>query len=114
VQLGTVYTPRNLPTGLASTIVRFTASATTVTAGQPVRIKWAADWNVSNPGYRVVSPAVGAIHGTSVVVNPLATIAYEEYATNEHVRSVAEVKVTVRWALCSSDPCFLTRVNPDR
>jgi hypothetical protein len=96
VQFGTVYTPSNLPTGPAPTIVSFTASATTVMPGQPVRLKWAVNWNVSNSGYNIVSPAVGAVRGTSVVVNPSATTTYELYSTNEYGRSVAEVKVTVQ------------------
>ncbi len=50
VQLGTVYTPSNLPAGPAPTIVSFTASPATVMPGQPVRLKWAVNWNVSNPG----------------------------------------------------------------
>jgi hypothetical protein len=85
-----------------------------VTAGQPARLKWAVNRNVSNPGYNIVSPAVGAIHGTGVMVNPWATTTYEQYATKEYARSVAEVKVTVQWALCSSNPTFLMRVNLDR
>lgn len=95
VQLGTVYAPNNVPAGPAPTIACFTASATTVMPGQPVKLKWDLNWNVSNPGYNIVSPAVGAIRGTSVVVNPSATTTYELYSTNEYGRSVARVKVTV-------------------
>ena len=96
VQLGTVYAPNNVPTGPAPTIVSFTASATIVLPGQPVTLKWAVNWNVSNPGYNIVSPAVGAIRGTSVVVNPSATTTYELSSTNQYGRSVAKVKVTVQ------------------
>jgi len=95
VQLGTVYAPNNVPAGPAPTIASFTASATTVMPGQPVKLKWDLNWNVSNPGYNIVSPAVGAIRGTSVVLNPSATTTYELYSTNEYGRSVARVKVTV-------------------
>jgi hypothetical protein len=63
--------------------------------GQPVRLKWDVNWNVSISGYNIVSPAVGAIRGTSVVVNPSATTTYELHSTNEYGRSVAKVKVTV-------------------
>jgi hypothetical protein len=38
----------------------------------------------------------------------------DHYATKEYARSVAEVKVTAQWALCSSNPTFLMRVNLDR
>ena len=58
-----------------------------MTAGQPARLKWAVNRNVSNPGYNIVSPAVGAIHGTGVMVNPWATTTYEQYATKEYARS---------------------------
>jgi hypothetical protein len=96
VQLGTVYAPNNVPTGPAPTIISFTTSATIVLPGQPVTLKWAVNWNVSNPGYNIVSPAVGAIRGTSVVVNPSATTTYELSSTNQYGRSIAKVKVTVQ------------------
>lgn len=95
VQLGIVYTPSNLPNGPAPTIVSFTASATTVLPGQPVTLKWDVNWNMSNPGYNIISPAGGAIRGTSVVVNPSATTTYELYSTNEYGRAVAKVRVSV-------------------
>jgi hypothetical protein len=85
-----LYTPGNVPTGPNPTINSFTAT-TSGGPGQPVTLRW----NVTNGEYNIVSPAVGAIRGTSVIVTPRVTTTYTLYATNQYGRSTAQVTVTV-------------------
>lgn len=87
-----LYTPNNVPTGPVPVIGSFTANPTTVAAGQPVTLSW----NVTGASYFVVSPQVGAVRGSSVVVTPTATTTYTLLGTNAFGRSTATVKVTVQ------------------
>jgi hypothetical protein len=91
VEQGTIYTPSNVPTGPNPSIVSFTASPTTVSSGEAVTLTW----DVTNFQYNIVSPTVGAVRGSSVVVYPTATTTYTLYSTNEFGRSTAKAKVTV-------------------
>jgi hypothetical protein len=70
----------------------FTANPSTVSAGQPVTLSW----NVSGASYFVVSPQVGAVRDSSVIVTPTTTTIYTLYGTNAYGRSTASVKVTVQ------------------
>jgi hypothetical protein len=92
VQMGTVYTGSNVPQGAAPTINSFTASPTSVSSGTSATLTW----DVSNAGYVIVSPQVGAVRGTSVTVQPAQTTTYTLYATNPYGRSTATVTVTVQ------------------
>jgi len=92
VQMSTIYTQANLPTGNAPAIASFTASSSTVSAGTPVTL----NWNVTGASYFIVTPQIGAIRGTSVVVNPSQTTTYTLDATNEFGRTSATVTVTVQ------------------
>jgi hypothetical protein len=93
VSLGTVYTSANIPQGSAPTISSFTASTSNpVSAGTAVTLSW----SVSNASYFIVSPQIGAIRGSSVVVTPSATTTYTLYATNQFGRSTATVSITVQ------------------
>jgi hypothetical protein len=92
VKMGTVYTQANLPTGPAPSIASFTASASPVSAGTSVTL----NWNVTGASYFIVTPQIGAIRGTSVVVNPTQTTTYTLDATNEFGRSTASVTITVQ------------------
>lgn len=85
-----LYTIGNVPMGPNPTINRFTATASGG-PGQPVTLSW----NVTNGEYYIVSPAVGAIRGTSVIVSPRSTTTYTLYATNQYGRSTAQVTVHV-------------------
>jgi hypothetical protein len=85
-----LYTPQNVPTGPDPTINSFTATSSGG-AGQPVTLSW----SVTNGEYCIVSPSVGAIRGTNVVVNPQVTTTYTLYATNQYGRNTATVTVTV-------------------
>jgi len=87
-----LYTPANVRTGPSPEVASFTANPTTVSAGQPVTLMW----NVSGSIYNIVSPQVGPVRGSSVIVNPTATTTYELYATNQYGRKVAKVTVTVQ------------------
>ncbi len=95
VQMGAVYTPSNVPTGPAPTISSFTATSKSITKGETVTLNWSVDWNVSNPGYNIITPAVGAVRGSGVVVAPTATTTYRLESTNEYGRSTAKVTITV-------------------
>jgi hypothetical protein len=85
-----LYTPQNVPTGPNPTINSFTATSSGG-PGQAVTLSW----NVTNGEYYVVSPSVGAIRGTTVVVNPRTTTTYTLYATNQYGRTTATVAVNV-------------------
>src|SRR6185369_14650746 len=61
VQMNPIYTASNVPHGSAPTIASFTASSASISAGQSVTL----NWSVSNAGYLIVSPQVGAVRGTS-------------------------------------------------
>ena len=91
VQMGTVYTQSNLPTGALPNIANFTASESSVAAGTQVVL----NWNVSGASYLIVTPQVGAIRGTTVTVTPAQTTTYTLDATNEFGRTTATVIVTV-------------------
>jgi hypothetical protein len=86
-----LYTPNNVPTGPSPVISSFTANPANISAGQPVTLSW----NASGTSYSVVSPQVGAVRGTSVVVAPTKTTTYTLYETNAFGRSTATAKVTV-------------------
>src|SRR5271168_703191 len=66
LQISPLYTPGNVPAGAKPVISSFTASAATVSAGQPVTLSW----KVSGASYFLVAPQVGALRGNSVVVTP--------------------------------------------
>jgi hypothetical protein len=90
VQMSPIYTASNVPTGAAPTITSFTATAST-SAGSSVTLSW----SVNNATYVIISPAPGAVRGTSATVNPSTTTTYTVYATNQYDRSQATVTVTV-------------------
>lgn len=91
VQLGTIYTPSNVPQGASPTISSFTASPNSVSPGTPVTLSW----TVSNVTYNIISPTLGPVRGTSAVVTPAATTKYTLYSTNQYGRAKATVTVTV-------------------
>lgn len=91
VQMGTIYTPANVPTGPNPTISSFTANPTSVTAGSPVTLSW----STSNAEYNIIDPQAGPVRGTSIVLTPTATTTYTLSSTNQFGRSTATVTVTV-------------------
>jgi hypothetical protein len=92
IQMPTVYTSANVPSGPAPTINSFTADKTTVGSGQAVTLSWSAD----NASYYVVSPEVGAVRGNSVTVHPTQTTTYTLYATNQYDRSTQTITINVQ------------------
>lgn len=92
LQMNPVYTQGNVPTGNAPQIASFTATPTSVSAGQPVTL----NWSVSGASYLIVSPGVGAVRGTSVTFKPSQTGTYTLYATGPYGRSQATVNITVQ------------------
>jgi hypothetical protein len=91
VQMGTIYTPANLPTGPSPTIGSFTANPTNVTTGSPVTLSW----STSNAEYNIIDPQAGPVRGTSIVLTPSATTTYTLSSTNQFGRTTATVTVTV-------------------
>jgi len=92
ILMGAVYTPSNVPTGPSPVVGSFTANPTTVSAGQPVTLSW----SVTGAIYNIVTPQVGPVRGTSVMVYPAATTTYALYSTNQYGRKIAKVTVTVQ------------------
>ena len=91
VQIGTIYTPANVPTGASPSISGFTANPSTVTAGQPTTLSW----SVTNSNYDIIDPQTGPVRAASVVVTPSASTTYTLYSTNQFGRTTATVLVTV-------------------
>lgn len=92
VQMSPIYTSATVPQGAAPAISSFTASSTTVSAGTQVTLSW----SVANASYLIVSPQVGAVRGTSVVVSPGGTTTYTLYATNQYGQTTATATVNVQ------------------
>ncbi len=91
VQLGTVYTPSNVPIGASPTIGSFTANPLSISAGQQVTLSW----STSNAEYNIVTPQAGAVRGGSIVLTPAATTTYTLESTNQFGRTKKSVTVTV-------------------
>src|SRR5690242_19549950 len=93
VDLGTIYTDANVPTGQAPTIVSFAANPTSVSAGQMVTLSWSEN----GATYNIISPDVGPIRGASgnIIVQPAGTTTYAFSATNDFGRATASITVTV-------------------
>ncbi|MGA8143995.1 MAG: IPT/TIG domain-containing protein [Candidatus Acidiferrales bacterium] len=92
VQMNPIYTSSNVPTGAAPAISSFTATPSATSAGGAVTLNWSA----TGASYFVISPAVGAVRGNSVAVNPAQTTTYTLATTNQFGRTTATVKVTVQ------------------
>jgi hypothetical protein len=91
VQMNPIYTAANVPSGANPVITAFNASSQLVSAGTPVTLSW----NVTGASYLIVSPDVGAVRGTSMVVTPSQSTTYTLYATNAFGRSTATINITV-------------------
>ncbi len=91
VQMGTIYTPSNVPSGPAPVITSFTANPASVAKGQPSTLSW----GVSNSDYNIIAPRVGPVRGASVMVTPAATTTYTLSSTGAYGRASLTVTVTV-------------------
>jgi len=92
VQMGAIYTESNVPTGASPAIGGFTANPTSISAGQPVTLSW----TTTNSEYNIITPGVGPVRLTSIVITPSATTTYKLEATNQYGRTTQSVKVTVQ------------------
>jgi hypothetical protein len=92
VQTGTIYTPANVPTGPSPTISSFTANPPNPAPGQMVTLSW----TTSGQLYNIISPQIGPVRGTSIIITPGATTTYTLYSTNQYGRTTASVTVTVQ------------------
>ena len=92
VEMNPIYTAANIPAGSAPAIASFTASSQSVAAGAPVTL----NWTVTDASYLIVSPDIGAVRGTSVVVTPAQSTTYTMYATNAFGRTTATINITVQ------------------
>jgi hypothetical protein len=81
------YTRTHYPTGAAPTIASFTATPGSGSA--------TLNWSISSASTQIITPDVGPVRGTSIVVAPAATTDYTIYATNEFGRATATVTVHV-------------------
>lgn len=91
IQMNSIYTASNVPTGNTPQISSFTATPNSVTSGQPVTL----NWTVSGASYLIISPDVAAVRGTSISFKPSKTTTYTLYATGPFGRSQATTTVTV-------------------
>jgi hypothetical protein len=91
VQMDTIYTQSNLPQGAAPVINSLVASSTSVAAGTQVSL----NWDSPMASFFILSPQVGPVRGTSVVVAPTQTTTYTLNATNEFGRTTQTVTITV-------------------
>lgn len=92
VQMGTIYTPSNIPTGDVPAIQSFTVYPASVSSGSAVRLMW----SVTGSEYNIIDPKVGAVRGSTTIVYPTRTTTYKLQATNQYGRSSKTVRVTVR------------------
>jgi hypothetical protein len=92
VTMNPIYTQANVPKGPSPVINSFTGSPSTVSSGAQATLQW----NVSGASYFDLTPQVGAIRGSSVVVTPSQTTTYTLDATNQFGRTTTNVTVTVQ------------------
>ncbi len=88
---GSVTATVTVTVGSPPTITSFTRAPAMIAPGQPSTLSWVATGSPS----MTLSPAVGAVTGTSVVVKPAATTGYTLTATNAYGTATASVTVTV-------------------
>jgi IPT/TIG domain-containing protein len=91
LQMTLLYTQNTLPTGTSPQISSFAASSTSISTGTPVTLSW----QVTGASYIIVSPQVGAVRSTSVILTPAQTTTYTLYATNAFGRTMSTVTITV-------------------
>jgi len=92
VNTGPIWTYSTLPHGEAPVISSLTSSASSVTSGTAVTIKWAT----TGASYFVLTPAIGAVRGSSAVVKPTQTTTYTLYANNHFGSTTKTIIITVK------------------
>jgi hypothetical protein len=91
IEMNSIYTPANVPTGPNPVITSFTANPTELSKGQPVTLTW----SVGGSMYNIIAPQAGPVRGNSITLTPAVTTTYTLYSTNQYGRSTAMVTVTV-------------------
>lgn len=91
LQMTPLYMQNTVPSGAAPQITSFTAAASSISAGAQVTLSWV----VSGASYVIVSPDIGAVRSSSVIVAPAQSTTYTLYATNAFGRTAATVSITV-------------------
>lgn len=101
--------PVSAPRADKPVVTSFTASASSINAGQPVTLSW----NVTGAKSVAIDPGVGAVsaNGTKQV-SPSATTTYTLSATNDAGGTVSAVKVTVLQVVTPPD-LVITNINTD-
>jgi hypothetical protein len=92
VTTGPVYTESNVPSGASPAIGAFNTSATYMRKGGSVTLSWSTTGAI----YNIISPTVGPVRGTSIMVSPNTTTTYTLYSTNQYGRNTATVTVAVQ------------------
>ncbi|HTY54977.1 MAG TPA: hypothetical protein VMB26_07255 [Candidatus Binataceae bacterium] len=92
VEMNSIYTESNVPTGPSPAIGSFAANPASISSGQSVTLSWSTSGSI----YNIISPAVGPVRGDSVTVAPTSTTIYTLYSTNQYGRSTAKVTVDVQ------------------
>jgi hypothetical protein len=92
VLMNAMYTDANVPAGASPVISNFTANPASVAAGQTVTLSWTA----VSAQYNIITPQVGPVRGSSLVVTPAATTTYTLESTNQYGRTSKTVTVMVR------------------
>ncbi|MGH9782656.1 MAG: hypothetical protein ACRD88_00595 [Terriglobia bacterium] len=91
VQMGTIYTDSNVPTGAAPVISSFTAHPSSVSRGSLVTLSW----TVTGASYNHISPVIGPVRGSAVMVAPNVSTTYTLTSTGRFGRTTKQVTVTV-------------------
>jgi hypothetical protein len=91
VQMPTIITQANVPTGAKPAINSFTASSTSVTVGTPVTLSWQA----TGASYYLIDPQAGPVRGNNVIVTPSTTTIYTLSATNSFGRTEKTITIQV-------------------
>jgi hypothetical protein len=90
--LGTVYVPFVARPGAEAPVIRsFTATPPTLAPGETSTLAW----DVTGAAELTITPGIGSVTGTSIIVQPAASIAYTLTAVNAAGASFASVTVTV-------------------
>jgi hypothetical protein len=92
ITTGPVYTESNVPSGASPAIGAFNTSATYIRKGGSVTLSWSTTGAI----YNIISPTVGPVRGTSIMVSPNTTTTYTLYSTNQYGRNTATVTVAVQ------------------
>jgi len=84
VQMSEIYTPSNVPAGTAPKISSFTANPASPMPGQLVTLSW----TVTGSEYNIVTPLIGAVRGSSIVITaPATNTTYTLESTNQYGRT---------------------------